>query len=114
MRIPTRLMWTIPPRGPVRVSAQITPYSSPGGAVDGTEITTAALRRPPEGTSEELGSTDVHVESGSPLCPTAPRNTPFFTEAAAAYRVMDAVEGVALGTWRLRWITAPGATSATM
>ena len=95
--------------GAERASAQTTLYCSPGAASRGTVMVTVAVTRPPAGTSDAPGRTDVQVDKSFGVCPAAPRNTPFAMVAAAGYRTMCAVEAVVLETSIRRWMTVPGA-----
>src|ERR1700676_829952 len=100
--------------GADRVSAQTTPYCSPGDASAGTAMVTAAVTSPPAGTFDEPGLTDVQVDKGFWMCPAAPRNAPFAMKALEEYRTMCTVEVVVLETSIPRWMSVPGATWSTM
>src|SRR5450631_461123 len=108
--MPTRLTSVRPPPagGAERVSAQITPYCSPGDASCGTAIVTLAVRCPPARTSDAPGLTDVHVDRSSGVRPAAPTNEPLAIAAAAGYRLIGIVEAVVFETSIRRWTTVPG------
>src|SRR5579863_2999839 len=83
-RMPTRLTWTTPPpeRGSERVSAQTTPYCSPGGASRGTTMVTLPVRTSPEAMADEVGATDVQLDKGFDVCPAETKNAPLSIDAA--------------------------------
>jgi hypothetical protein len=71
-------------------------------------MVTVAVTRPPAGTSDAPGRTDVQVDKSLRVCPAAPRNEPFAIVAAAAYKTTCAVEAVVLETSIRRWMTVLG------
>src|ERR1700730_10534304 len=100
--------------GAERVSAHRTPYCSPGGASWGPATVTDAIVRPPGGTSEVTGSTDVHVDNSFGVCSAAPTNLPWLIAAASGYKRTCTVEAVVFEISIRRLITVPGCRWSTM
>ena len=74
-------------------------------------MVTVAVARPPTGTSDARGSTDVQVDRSLGVWPAAPRNEPLTMVAAEGYKeYVRACESVVFESSISRSITVPGAT----